>query len=161
MKAMKKRKQHKKLANFLCPNYSFSLSKLEFGALQTGVWNCPNWFIIGLTNFCQAYDNFLSHRWQFFITPLIIFCQAYEKSWQNFFMGFLLMKIVRAIVTVLCQYKGWFAWQNSNSVDSALATLRHCHPKNKLFSPAESPTHTFGTQKSPISSEFCTLPGQK
>ena len=52
---------------------------------------------------------------------------------KTFSWGFSLMKIVRAIVTVLCQYKGWFAWQNSNSVDSALATLRHCHPKNKLF----------------------------
>ncbi len=72
---------------------------------------------------------------------------------KTFSWGFSLMKIVRAIVTVLCQYKGWFAWQNSNSVDSALATLRHCHPKNKLFPPAESPIHTFGTQKSPISSK--------
>ena len=72
---------------------------------------------------------------------------------KTFSWGFLLMKIVRAIVTVLCQYKGWFAWQNSNSVDSALATLRHCHPKNKLFSPAGSLIYAFGTQKTPISSK--------
>ena len=68
---------------------------------------------------------------------------------KTFSWGFLLMKIVRAIVTVLCQYKGWFAWQNSNSVDSALATLRHCHPKNKLFSPEKGENSRFHRNSTP------------
>ena len=73
---------------------------------------------------------------------------------KTFSWGFSLMKIVRAIVTVLCQYKGWFAWQNSNSVDSALATLRHCHPKNKLFSPEKGENSRFHRNSTPCQAKI-------
>ena len=76
-----------------CPNCSFSLPKLQFGALQTAVFNCKNSFIIGLTKFYQACDNFFSHRWQTFFTTVIIFlsspwlsliklCQWCIEAWQ-------------------------------------------------------------------------------
>ena len=51
--------------------WSFSLYKLEFGALKTGVWNLPNYFFIGVKKkiimpvkiFCRFGDKYgISHR---------------------------------------------------------------------------------------------------
>lgn len=47
-------------------------------------------------------------------------------------------------------YSGLLARQSSNKFESTLATLRHCHPKNELYSPAE-------TEESPIPSVFPPL----
>ena len=45
----------------------------------------------------------------------------------------------------LCRHDGLLARKSTRNLDSALATLRHCHPKYELFSPEK-------VVKSPISS---------
>ena len=45
----------------------------------------------------------------------------------------------------LCRHDGLLARQSTRNLDSALATLRHCHPKYELFSPEKA-------AKSPIPS---------
>ncbi len=49
-------------------------------------------------------------------------------------------------------YSGLLARQRLNKLDSALAALCHCHPKNKLFSPDTAAFPSFRIQKTPISS---------
>ena len=48
---------------FLCPNSSFSLSKLEFLAFQTEVSSLWKKIVKGLTKFYRFVDNFLSPCW--------------------------------------------------------------------------------------------------